>query len=70
VRVRHHDTVARLEVEPSDFSLIFRESNRRRIVAYLKELGYVYATVDLEGFRSGSMNETLDDVETRMVGGE
>jgi uncharacterized protein len=62
VRVRHHDTVARLEVEPSDFSLIFRESNRQRIVAYLKELGYVYVTVDLEGFRSGSMNEILGGV--------
>lgn len=59
VRVRHHDNVARLEVAPSDFALVLDESNRQRIVASLKELGYIYVTVDLEGFRSGSMNEVL-----------
>jgi uncharacterized protein len=57
VRVRHHGTIARLEVDPSDFSTLL--SNRERIVARLKELGYAYVTVDLEGFRSGSMNEVL-----------
>jgi uncharacterized protein len=59
VRVRHHETVARLEVEPSDMPLLLRDANCRRIVSRLKELGYTYVTVDLEGFRSGSMNETL-----------
>jgi uncharacterized protein len=59
VRLRHHGDTARLEVEPSDLPLFFREGNRERIVAYLKELGYVYVTLDLEGFRSGSMNEVL-----------
>jgi uncharacterized protein len=59
VRVRHHDTVARLEVEPSDLALCLDAANRERIVARLKELGYIYVTVDLQGFRSGSMNEVL-----------
>ena len=59
VRVRHHGNVARLEAESSDFPLLFREGNRQRIVDRLKELGYLYITVDLEGFRSGSMNEVL-----------
>jgi pyridinium-3,5-biscarboxylic acid mononucleotide sulfurtransferase len=59
VRVRHHDTVARLEVDLSDMPRLLDELNRRRIVAGLKELGYAYVTFDLEGFRSGSMNETL-----------
>jgi pyridinium-3,5-biscarboxylic acid mononucleotide sulfurtransferase len=65
VRVRHHDTVARLEVDLADLPRLLDEQNRRRIVARLKELGYTYITLDLEGFRSGSMNETLgaSDIE-------
>ena len=58
-RVRHHDAVARLEVEPADFELLFHEDNRQRIIDHLKALGYTYVAVDLAGFRSGSMNETL-----------
>jgi uncharacterized protein len=59
VRVRHHETVARLEVDSSDIPVLLRDENRQRIVSRLKELGYIYVTVDLEGFRSGSMNEVL-----------
>jgi uncharacterized protein len=54
-RVRHHDTIARLEVQPEDIALVVEQ--REAIVARLKELGYVYVTLDLQGFRSGSMNE-------------
>jgi uncharacterized protein len=54
-RLRHHDTIARLEVQPEDLALVVEQ--RERIVARLKELGYVYVTLDLQGFRSGSMNE-------------
>ncbi|HEX5691527.1 MAG TPA: ATP-dependent sacrificial sulfur transferase LarE [Roseiflexaceae bacterium] len=54
-RVRHHDSIARLEVLPEDLPLVVEQ--RDRIVARLKELGYVYVTLDLQGFRSGSMNE-------------
>ncbi len=63
VRVRHHDTVARLEVDLADLPRILDEQNRQRIVARLKELGYAYVTLDLEGFRSGSMNEILAPAE-------
>jgi uncharacterized protein len=63
VRVRHHDQMARLEVELADFPLLFREGNRECIVARLKELGYTYVAVDLEGFRSGSMNEVLSRIQ-------
>jgi uncharacterized protein len=59
IRVRHHGNVARLEVEPSDLSRLLKTGVRRRVVDRLKELGYVYVTLDLEGFRSGSMNEVL-----------
>jgi uncharacterized protein len=54
-RVRHHDTIARLEVLPDELPIVIEQ--RDRIVARLKELGYVYVTLDLQGFRSGSMNE-------------
>jgi len=67
VRVRHHGDTARLEVEPSDFPLLFREGSRERIVTYLKALGYIYVTVDLEGFRSGSMNEVLSQPATAVA---
>lgn len=54
-RVRHHDTLARLELLPSEMPLAME--HRDAIVARLKQLGYVYVTLDLQGFRSGSMNE-------------
>jgi uncharacterized protein len=54
-RVRHHDTLARVEVLPDDIALVIER--RELIVAQLKQLGYVYVTLDLQGFRSGSMNE-------------
>lgn len=57
LRVRHHNEVARLEIESADFEAVFRQ--RDRIVERLKRLGYTYVTLDLAGFRSGSMNEAL-----------
>lgn len=57
LRVRHHDDVARLEIEAGDFEAVLRQ--REQIVDRLKELGYTYITLDLNGFRSGSMNEAL-----------
>jgi uncharacterized protein len=54
-RVRHHDTIARIELLPEDISIVVEQ--REAIVQRLKELGYTYVTLDLQGFRSGSMNE-------------
>lgn len=59
VRVRVHDTVARIEVPAADLPALFAPGLRERVVAGLKALGFVYVAVDAEGFRSGSMNETL-----------
>jgi uncharacterized protein len=56
-RVRHHDTVCRLEVEPQDFPRVLQL--REQITARFRELGYLYVTLDLEGFRSGKMNDGL-----------
>jgi uncharacterized protein len=68
VRVRHHGNMARLEVDPSDLPALLGEGSRERIVDRLKELGYAYVTVDLEGFRSGSMNEVLSRPVEAAVG--
>ncbi|MCH7697821.1 MAG: ATP-dependent sacrificial sulfur transferase LarE [Chloroflexi bacterium] len=59
LRVRHHDDVARIELEPDDVPVLMADGTRQRVVERLKELGYSYITLDLAGFRSGSMNETL-----------
>lgn len=56
-RVRHHDTIARIEVEPQDIPRVVEL--REAIFARFKELGYTYVTLDLEGYRSGKMNDTL-----------
>jgi uncharacterized protein len=55
LRVRHHGDVARIELEPADLASALE--HRDRIVRRLKNLGYKYVTLDLAGFRSGSMNE-------------
>ena len=59
-RLRHHGSVARIEVPPSEIERLFDEATRRGIVEHLKGFGFTYIVVDLEGYRSGSMNETLD----------
>lgn len=57
-RVRHHGDMARLEIEAEDWPILLE--NRQPIVARLRELGYTYVTVDLAGYRTGSMNEVLE----------
>ena len=59
VRVRDHDTVARIELLPEDIPHALQAADR--IAEPLKALGYTYVAIDLQGFRSGSMNETLGD---------
>ncbi|MFZ5597914.1 MAG: ATP-dependent sacrificial sulfur transferase LarE [Bacillota bacterium] len=56
-RVRDHGAVARLEVSPGDIEIVCREENRSGIAAKLRSLGYKHVAVDLEGYRTGSMNE-------------
>ena len=65
LRVRHHDTIARIEVEPQDFLTLTDEAVREQVVAKFREIGYSYVTLDLQGFRSGSMNEVLAALRRR-----
>lgn len=60
-RVRHHDTVARIEVNPKDIEKVTSEPARSQIVEKMKSLGFKFVTVDLQGFRSGSLNEPLTE---------
>lgn len=57
VRVRHHEQIARIEVLPEDMETLLE--HRKEIVDRFKEIGFIYVTIDLQGFRSGSMNEAL-----------
>jgi len=56
-RVRHHGDTARIEVLPDDFQKIFNHSSK--IVDYFKKLGFSYVTLDLQGYKMGSLNEDL-----------
>ncbi len=58
-RVRNHDPVARIEVPPAQLQRLTEPPVRVALVRELKALGFLYVTVDLQGFRSGSLNETL-----------
>ena len=64
-RLRHHDKVARIEVHQADIAKVIEEPMRRKIVEELKSLGFKFITIDLEGFRSGSLNELLSEEDKR-----
>ena len=58
-RVRHHDTLARIELGKKEKKLLLESKLCTKIVKHLKKLGYKYVSLDLEGYRTGSMNEAL-----------
>lgn len=60
-RVRVHDTVARIEVDPKEFDLLMPASVRQRIVAHLRGLGFTHVALDLEGYTTGRMNRVLSE---------
>lgn len=61
LRIRHHDAIARIEVPPAEFARVLEMAEQ--ITAVLKEQGFTYVTLDLQGYRSGSMNETLQQAK-------
>ena len=65
VRVRDYGQTARIEVDISDLEAVIRAENRTRIVEEFHRIGYLYATVDLDGYRAGSMNVALAAQEKR-----
>jgi len=59
VRVRHYGNLARIEILKDEMKHLMKGSLRDEVVSHLKGVGYKYVTLDLQGFRSGSMNEVL-----------
>jgi uncharacterized protein len=66
-RVRHHGTIARIELGEREMKLFWEDGVKETIVSKFKSLGYTYVTLDLEGYRTGSMNETLSLEQMDMV---
>jgi len=58
-RVRHHDQLVRIEIAPAEMDRVLRKDLLDELAKRFRELGFKYVTLDLEGFRSGSMNEVL-----------
>jgi len=61
VRVRHHGDIARIEIERDSFGQLLSNEAVEKVTAALKGLGYTYVCLDLEGYRSGSMNAVLNE---------
>ena len=61
VRVRHHTDIARIEVPLREMHMFFENGNNNEIAEQLEKIGYRYITVDLKGYRTGSLNEGLPD---------
>ena len=59
LRVRIHDRMARIEIMPEEFEKLIEKEMREEIVSKLKSYGFTYVSMDLTGYRTGSMNETL-----------
>ena len=59
VRVRIHGMMARIEIDPSEFAMLMEENNRVKITSEFKKYGFTYVSLDLMGYRTGSMNEVL-----------
>ena len=65
LRVRIHGTLARIEVLPDELQKVLE--NRNRIVKAFKEYGFTYVTMDLQGYRMGSMNEIIEEIDFRLM---
>ena len=65
LRVRIHGNIARIELLPKEFSKFMEEKTRDDVYMRFKEIGFTYVTLDIKGYRTGSMNETLSEDEKK-----
>ena len=65
VRLRDHGNTARIEVNPKEIKILVKEDIRKKVINRLKRMGYTYVSLDLEGYRSGSMDEALTSTRSR-----
>jgi len=59
LRVRYHGDLARVEVEPQELGRFLHEGIREKVIHHFKEIGFLYVTLDLQGYSTGAMNEGL-----------
>ena len=59
MRVRHHETIARIELGGEELSRMADDETRNGVVQHFKSLGYLYVTLDLAGYQMGSLNAVL-----------
>src|SRR5436190_1508123 len=64
-RVRHHDQLVRLEIAPAEMDRVLRKDVIEQLAKRFRELGFKYVTLDLQGYRSGSMNEALPTTDSK-----
>ena len=65
LRLRHHGDIARIEIEEKDMGRVLDDTTRREIVRRLKAIGYLYVTLDLTGYRTGSLNAQIAESISR-----
>lgn len=63
-RVRHHGELARIELDAEEINLLRQKETRNRVNLHFKQLGYEHVTLDLQGYRSGSLNEGITKIIT------
>jgi uncharacterized protein len=68
VRLRHHDRLARIEVPAADFARLMKPATARRIAGKLRSLGYLWIALDIEGFRTGSLNRAVAEGPAKKPG--
>ncbi|MEZ5345276.1 MAG: ATP-dependent sacrificial sulfur transferase LarE [Pyrinomonadaceae bacterium] len=68
-RVRHHDELVRIEIKKEEMELVFREDVWKKIADEFAELGFKFVTLDLQGFRSGALNEAISSLQSEKTAG-
>ena len=68
VRLRHHDRLARIEVPAADFARLMKPATASRIAGKLRSLGYLWIALDIEGFRTGSLNRAVAESPAKKPG--
>jgi uncharacterized protein len=58
-RIRRHGNLARIEVNPDEMGKLMQPDIRKEVYSKIKQSGFIYVTLDLQGYRTGSMNETI-----------
>jgi uncharacterized protein len=67
IRVRHHESIARIEISIKDMPRFIENDIREKINKYMKNLGFTWAALDIGGYRTGSLNEAITAESGRTV---